>query len=190
VWWSSSCEPRRFSAERDAGDSPLHPYTAGIFGTGANFAASGSVLKSLGGFDECLGAGSPTQGGEDLDIFVRLLTAGHGLSYEPSALVWHEHRVDDSSLRRQMYAYGLGLTAYLTKYLLGQRSRGELIRRAPGGVRHALTLLQRSREAVGETSLEQTGMTGAELRGMLAGPLAYVRARRRADPDHVRSVAP
>jgi O-antigen biosynthesis protein len=190
VWWSSSCEPRSFSAERGAGDSPLHPYTAGIFGTGANFAASASVLRSLGGFDECLGAGSPTQGGEDLDIFVRLLTSGHGLSYEPSALVWHEHRVDDSSLRRQMYAYGLGLTAYLTKYLLGQRSRGALMRRVPGGVRHALTLLRRSREAVDQASLEQTGMTGAELRGMLAGPLAYMHARRSADADHVRSVAP
>jgi glycosyltransferase involved in cell wall biosynthesis len=190
VWWSSSCEPRAFTAERGAGDSPLHPYSAGIFGTGANFAASASVLKSLGGFDECLGAGSPTQGGEDLDIFVRLLTAGHGLSYEPSALVWHEHRVDDSSLRRQMYAYGLGLTAYLTKYLLGQRSRGALMRRVPSGVRHAMTLLRRSRKAADQASLAQTGMTGAELRGMLAGPLAYVRARRRADADHVRSVAP
>ena len=190
VWWSSSCQPRLFSAQRRVGDSPLHPYAAGIFGTGANFAASVSVLKLLGGFDECLGAGSPTQGGEDLDIFVRLVSAGHTLSYEPSALVWHEHRVDDESLRRQMYAYGLGLTAYVTKYLLARRSRGALARRIPSGVAHALALLRRSRRAGSDSSLDQTGITAVELRGMLAGPLAYLLARRRADRDHVRSVAP
>jgi GT2 family glycosyltransferase len=190
VWWSSSCKPRLFTAQRGAGDSPLHPYTAGIFGTGANFAASVSALRLLGGFDECLGAGSPTQGGEDLDIFVRLLTAGYALSYEPSALVWHEHRADDESLRRQMYAYGLGLTAYATKYLLGGRSRRVLLRRIPGVAHHALDLLRRSRGAAGEASLDQNGLAGVELRGMLAGPLAYLRARRRADPDHVRAVAP
>ena len=190
VWWSSSCEPRLFTAQRRPGDSPLHPYTAGIFGTGANFAADVSVLRSLGGFDECLGAGSPTQGGEDLDIFVRLVTAGHALSYEPSALVWHEHRVDSDSLQRQMYAYGLGLTAYLTKYGLARSSRRELLRRIPGGVRHALVLLRRSHQAADQSALEQTGTGGIELRGMLRGPQAYLRARWRADPDHVRSVAP
>jgi glycosyltransferase involved in cell wall biosynthesis len=190
VWWSSSCEPRVVTARRGAGDSPLHPYTAGTFGTGANFAADVSVLRSLGGFDECLGAGSPTQGGEDLDIFVRLLTAGRALGYEPSALVWHEHRVDDESLRRQMYAYGLGLTAYLTKYLLARGSRRELVRRVPGAAGHALALLRRSREAAGRASLDQAGIGGIELRGMLAGPLAYLRARWRADPGHVRAVAP
>jgi GT2 family glycosyltransferase len=190
VWWSSSCEQRVITAQRGAGDSPLHPYAAGVFGTGANFAADVSVLRSLGGFDECLGAGSPTQGGEDLDIFVRLVTAGYALGYEPSALVWHEHRVDDEALRRQMYAYGLGLTAYLTKYMLERGSRRELVRRLPGGLRHALALLRRSREAAGRASLDQAGMSGVELRGMLAGPFAYLRARRRADRGHVRSVAP
>lgn len=179
VWWSSSCEPRLFTAQRRAGDSPLHPYSAGIFGTGANFAASVPVLKLLGGFDECLGAGSPTQGGEDLDIFVRLVTAGHALSYEPSALVWHEHRVDDESLRRQMYAYGLGLTAYLTKHLLLMpASRAALLRRLPAALSHASGLLTRSRAAVRQSSLEKSAMTAVELRGMLTGPGAYVLARR------------
>jgi GT2 family glycosyltransferase len=190
VWWSSSCTPRLFTATRAADDSPLHPFSAGVFGTGANFAASVTVLRRLGGFDECLGAGSPTQGGEDLDMFVRLLRAGHAISYEPSALVWHEHRVDDASLRKQMYAYGLGLTAYITKYLLDRRSRAALLRRIPDGVRHALGLLGRSRDAASHSALTDTGMTGVELRGMLAGPPTYLRARRRADRDHVRAVAP
>lgn len=178
VWWSSSCAPRQFGAQRTEQDSPLHPYTAGIFGTGANFAARATVLRELGGFDECLGAGSPTRGGEDLDLFVRLLNAGHRLAYEPSALVWHEHRVDDGSLRRQMHAYGMGLTAYLTKQLLTPGSRRVLLARMPACLRHALVLLRRSRSAVDAASLEQANVTGVEVRGMLAGPLAYLRARR------------
>jgi glycosyltransferase involved in cell wall biosynthesis len=190
VWWSSSCTPRVYTAQRGAADSPLHPYTAGVFGTGANFAGRVSVLRALGGFDECLGAGSPAQGGEDLDVFVRLITAGFPLSYEPSALVWHEHRIDDESLRRQMYAYGLGLTAYLTKYMLERRSRAALLRLLPCVVRHGLMLARRSRAAAGGAALDQAGMSAVELRGMFAGPLAYLGARRRADPEHLRAVAP
>ena len=189
VWWSSSCTPRLFSSRRSEQDSPLHPYMAGIFGTGANFAANVAVLRAIGGFDECLGAGSPTRGGEDLDAFVRLIAAGHKLSYQPSALVWHEHRVDDDSLRSQMYAYGLGLTAYLTKHLLAPESRGALLRRVPGGLWHAVRLLRRSRHAVDVASLEGSNMTGIELRGMLAGPWAYLRARRAQSHEDLRAAA-
>ncbi len=190
VWWSSSVTARQFDRRRGAADSPLHPYTAGIFGTGANFAVSRPVLEALGGFDECLGAGSPTRGGEDLDLFVRLIAAGRSLCYEPSALVWHEHRVDDNSLRRQMYAYGLGLTAYLTKHLLDPGSRRMMLRLIPGGLRHALTLLRRSRRAAEASTLEQGNLTGVELRGMLVGPLAYLRARRSVARERARNAAP
>lgn len=190
VWWSSSCEPRLFRSKRGPSDPPLYPYTAGIFGTGANFAARVSVLRSIGGFDLCLGAGSPTRGGEDLDMFVRLIRRGNAISYEPCALVWHEHRVDAVSLRSQMYAYGLGLTAYLTKYLLARSSRRELARRLPQALWHALGLLQRSRRAVAETALVDAGMTKVELRGMLAGPIVYARARRQADDAQLQAMAP
>jgi glycosyltransferase involved in cell wall biosynthesis len=190
VWWSSSCEQRLYSRERREGDSPLHPYAAGIFGTGANFAAKTAELRSVGGFDQALGAGSPTRGGEDLDIFVRLITAGHALSYEPSALVWHEHRVDEASLREQMYAYGLGLTAYLTKYALSPGSRRAVATRALVGVRHLFKLVRRSNQAGTSASVGAAGMTAIEVRGMLLGPLAYLRARRTQDPRHLQDVAP
>ena len=189
VSWSSSCEPRIFTRDRGPLDSPLHPYTAGVFGTGANFAAVVSVLRSIGGFDQCLGAGSPTRGGEDLDMFVRLITGGHALSYEPSALVWHEHRVDDASLRNQMYAYGLGLTAYLTKYLLAPRSRTLLARRVLSGLWYALGLVRRSRRA-GAAASVHSGVGGMEILGMIAGPSAYLRARRTQKREHLTAVAP
>ena len=45
-----------------------------MVGTGANFAVLRSAYDALGGFDEALGAGTLTRGGEDLDWFVRTLT--------------------------------------------------------------------------------------------------------------------
>ena len=189
VWWSSSCEHRIHTATREPGDSPLHPYTSGTFGTGANFACRVDVLRDVGGFDQTLGAGAPTRGGEDLDIFVRLLRAGHALSYEPSALVWHDHRVDDASLRSQMYAYGLGLTAYMTKYLLARRSRVEVGRLTLRGLWYTLLLFRRSRRAGAEAEMGD-GLSTAELRGMLAGPAAYMGARRHESREHLKAVAP
>ena len=44
-----------------------------------------AVLRDLGGFDEALGTGTPAQGGEDLLMFVRLLSGGGRLAYEPAA---------------------------------------------------------------------------------------------------------
>src|SRR5262249_34518962 len=70
VGWSSSCEQRLFEANRSRADSRLHPYAPGVFGTGANIAFRSDAIRALGGFDESLGAGSPTCGGEDLDAFV------------------------------------------------------------------------------------------------------------------------
>jgi hypothetical protein len=61
----------------------LYPYSAGIFGTGANFVVSRAAFEALGGFDEVLGAGALTRGGEDLDWFVRTLHQGFALAYEP-----------------------------------------------------------------------------------------------------------
>ena len=65
----------------------MYPYSAGRFGAGANFAVSRTVLKEVGGFNEALGAGTPSGGGEDLNMFMRIVLAGHRLVYEPSAVV-------------------------------------------------------------------------------------------------------
>ena len=189
VWSPSSCEPRLYTRARGPLDSALHPYTPGVIGTGTNFACRIEVLRALGGFDQVLGAGSPTRAGEDLDIFVRLLRAGHAIAYEPSALVWRTRRVDASAMRAQMYAYGVGLTACLTKFAIAPGSREELARRIPGMIGRAMMLLWRSRRASAKAGAG-AGMTGAELRGMLSGPIAYLIARRLQEPAHLDLVAP
>jgi glycosyltransferase involved in cell wall biosynthesis len=187
VWWSSSCEPTVYDG--DCARSALYPYAAGAFGTGANFAAHGEVLRKIGGFDESLGAGSPCDGGEDLDIFVRFIRAGYSISYEPAALVWHEHRAGAEDLRQQMYAYGKALSAYLFKYASSPATAGDVLRRLPQGLRHLGVLGARSRRVGGQTGLSYDPVI-AEMRGLLAGPLAYVRARRAQDPARRRAVAP
>jgi glycosyltransferase involved in cell wall biosynthesis len=177
VWWSSSCEHCLYDACHGTASSALYPYAAGIFGTGANFAFRSTVLRALGGFDERLGAGSPCGGGEDLDIFVRVIHAGHSISYEPAALVWHEHRVDRDDLQRQMYFYGKGLSAYLYKYASSRDSALDILRRLPRGVRHLIQLTRRATKAEGQTDPSRNLLL-AEIRGWIAGPVAYQLARR------------
>jgi glycosyltransferase involved in cell wall biosynthesis len=189
VWWSSSCEPRAYDARHGPAGIELHPYAAGGFGTGANFAFRTRLLREIGGFDESLGAGSHCAGGEDLDIFVRVLRAGYSISYEPAALVWHEHRTDQDDLRRQMYAYGKALSAYLFKYASSRRTALDVWRRLPQGIGHLRALGMRSGRAGSQSGLGRELLL-AELRGLMIGPLAYAQARRAQDSERRRAVAP
>jgi GT2 family glycosyltransferase len=180
VSWSASCEQRLFGAARGPRDSRLHPYGAGAFGTGATMAFRATVLREIGGFDECLGAGSPAGGGEDLDAFVRVLLAGYRLSYEPAALAWHEHRVTQAELGRQMYAYGKGLSAYWSKHLVAPRSRRQVAARLAAATARLVFLTRRSRAAAGQAAVSRY-LPVCELGGLLVGPFAYLRGRLTAE---------
>lgn len=172
--WGRRLEPTVYSLEPGVGRSPLYPYSAGQFGTGANFAVDRELMQRLGGFDAALGAGSPASGGEELDAFVRILQAGRSIVYEPSAVVWHLHRSDRRALRRQLFGYGEGLTAFLTKYLVDARTTKEILRRLPEGGRQVLRMWK----PAAIDGRESMGLVLAEAAGMVAGPLAYARGRR------------
>jgi O-antigen biosynthesis protein len=88
---------------------------AGRFGTGANMAYRRSLFARIGGFDPALDVGTVTHGGGDLEMFFRVLKAGHTLVYEPSALVRHRHRRDYAQLRIQITDFGVGFYAYLVR---------------------------------------------------------------------------
>jgi glycosyltransferase involved in cell wall biosynthesis len=189
VGWSSSCEPGVYDTGHGPIGKALHPYAAGAFGTGANFAARTERLRQIGEFDETLGAGTSCQGGEDFDIFVRFILAGYALAYEPAALVWHEHRSGEDDLHRQMYGYGKSLAAYLFKYMSSRRTALDVLRRLPHGLRHLGVLGARSTRVGSQTGLA-LGPVTAEIRGLAAGPFAYALARRAQDPERRRAVAP
>jgi GT2 family glycosyltransferase len=172
--WGTECERRIFDLAENRDESSLYPYSPGIFGAGANFAVSRTVLKELGGFDEALGAGTPSGGGEDLDIFMRVILAGHRIVYEPSAIVSHVHRTDLAELTRQMKAYGSGLTAALTAIAAkNRRARLEIPLRAARGVLRIFTLNDR----VKDNPTLPSGLMRQELIGMLRGPWLYLKGR-------------
>ena len=98
--WGTNCERRVYDLAEHRDDSPLYPYSIGMVGAGANFAISRAVIKEIGGFNEALGAGAPAGGGEDLNMFMRILLSGHSIVYEPSAIVSHVHRATLEALSR------------------------------------------------------------------------------------------
>jgi GT2 family glycosyltransferase len=80
-------------------------------GTGGNAAVRRVWLERVGGFDERLGAGSPAQSAEDMDLFHRLLRAGARARYEPRAIVFHE-RKDRAGMVQRAHSYGFGMGAF------------------------------------------------------------------------------
>ncbi|WIE53751.1 glycosyltransferase [Curtobacterium sp. MCBD17_003] len=131
VSWSRNLRRREFRLAEQPADLPMFPFSVGEFGTGANFALRRRTALELGGFDTAFGAGTRTGGGEDLDVFTRVLFAGGALVVDPSALVWHRHRSDLAALRSQAKGYGVGLGAWLTKVALEPRMAVRAARRAP-----------------------------------------------------------
>jgi glycosyltransferase involved in cell wall biosynthesis len=142
-------------------------------GVGANMAVRKHVLLELGGFDPALGVGTPAAGGDDLDLFHRLLATGRTIRYEPLALAWHQHRRDVESLTIQHYNNGRSFGVYLLKLLQdGAVSRGSVILYATW---------RWGRLLVGRVVLGLLGrhrlplpLLWAELRGALHSPFAFV----------------
>ncbi|WP_138758783.1 glycosyltransferase [Modestobacter altitudinis] len=166
----------RVLVRRAAGVVRSHSlYQLGTF-MGANMAFRAEALRAQGPFDEALGTGTASRGGEDVDMVVRMLGSGLSLGYEPSAVTNHAHRRTDAELARQMSGYGTGFTALLTalvvrdpRHLVGLAHaaltvlRGRLGRREPG----VTTLLEGLPPELGRL----------RVRGMLGGPSAYLRTR-------------
>lgn len=185
--------PRTYDPRHPPADEPLFPFTAGRFGSGANMAFRTAVLRSVGGFDPATGAGTRARGGDDLYGFVRVLAQGHRLRYTPRALVWHHHRETWRDLETQAYGYGAGLTAYLTAILVNQPTLlPAFLARLPRGLAHARGLTAVRATADGDME-PVTGVPGGhdsrthpwprrlsrlQRRGMLYGPVGYLRARR------------
>src|SRR5258708_369052 len=157
-------------------DTPLYPFTAGRFGTGAGMAFTARFLKKERGFDLALGVGSRTCGGEDLAAFFRVILRGDRLVYEPASLAYHEHRRDYASLQKQMYDYGIGLTAYLTKIVVDNPLLlFRILIRVPQGLFFILS--PRSTKNQKKSTHFPKELTNLELKGMLLGSLRYLKGR-------------
>jgi GT2 family glycosyltransferase len=175
--FSRGYEPRVFDLDDHRPDHPLFPFNAGIFGTANSMSYRREVLESLGGFDPALGNGTPARGGVDTELVLRTILRGHTIVYQPRALAYHSHRRDYDALHRQVYAYGVGLTATYAKTLAANPRLVPLfLRKVPRGVGFAVHpgSPKNNRKAPDYPR----ALTLAELRGMAYGPFAYVRSRR------------
>jgi GT2 family glycosyltransferase len=101
------------------------------------------VVQELGGFDEFLGAGS-RQGylsGEESDLVLRALEAGHHLLYDPRLVVWQDEPRDEipADYTAKMTGYGRGFGRLFAQHGLSRaRFNGLLARKMIGaGVRRA-----------------------------------------------------
>lgn len=178
VVWSlvdPSGECARFGERGDGG--PLFPLATARVGAGVSMAFSRPAIDALGSFDVRLGAGTGTNGGEDLDAFARILRAGFAIVYNPDAVVHHVHRRDLPGLERQIHGNGTGMAALLTKTLLQRPGRAlDLLARIPRILRRVAPNSERMK---GSDDDVPAHLSTLEIRGFLTGPARYLRECRR-----------
>lgn len=152
---------------------PLYPLPP--FGTGASMAFRIDTLRQVGGFDEALGAGTATGGGEDTKIITDVQLTGGTAAWWPTAIMRHYHRRDFEELREQLVGYGAGLTAFYTALIWAKPTIiFGLLRLAPRAL-HDLYSPDSLRVATLEEDFPRF-LLAQNRRNMLAGPWLYIRA--------------
>jgi GT2 family glycosyltransferase len=177
VSWSKVIEPQIFSLADPPAHLPTFPFCVGEFGTGANFALNRRMALSLGAFDTAFGVGTRTGGGEDLDMFTRVILDGYSLVLQPSAIVWHRHRDDLHTLRLQARGYGTALGAWITKILLNPRTARLALVRSPRALRILFSKAGRPGGSSGlpdEWDSQIAEVMRLELASVARGPLNYL----------------
>jgi GT2 family glycosyltransferase len=176
--FSPSFSASIMSVKNMTGSSPLFPYAPGVFGAGCNMAFRRTTLQRMGGFNTFLGPGTPTKGGEDPALFIRLALSGASLAFEPAALVRHTHRRTQREFMTQVFGYGTGLTAMYTALVVREpRQLLALLQRLPAGFR-LLTLDKGERSPSQSPSYPRRTIL-CQLLGMAYGPVAYARSAAR-----------
>lgn len=177
VSWAKNLRLREFRLSDPPKDLPMFPFSIGEFGTGANCSVIRSTVLAMGGYDERLATA------EDLDIFTRVLFAGHALVITPDAVAWHRHRSDVAALSSQARGYGTGLGQWLTKLALTREMRVAAMRRAPVALFRLLTKNRKQFDELPElddaTRAAIAEVGNLELRTVLLGPGMYLRQRER-----------
>jgi glycosyltransferase involved in cell wall biosynthesis len=168
--------------------SPLYPLPT--FGPGGNMAFRTEALRSVRGFDPCLGAGTRTRSGEETRVLSSLLSSGRTVLHWPAAITWHTHRREMTALRQQLYGYSAGLSAFYASTIRSRPMAAiDIIRLSP----YVLRDLRHGSENLRSGQLPDdfpAYLLTATRRGLLEGGLMYayeaIMARRRRPPSSRR----
>jgi glycosyltransferase involved in cell wall biosynthesis len=177
-WNGGHSKGRGFSPAIFAKDGPQSPlYPLPPFGAGGNMAFRRETLARIGGFDVAMGAGTPARASEDTLALTLVLLAGYRIAYEPAAFLRHDHYAEVDGLERQLSGYGTGITAYYAALLRHRPSALfgllKLVPAAAGYVRG-----EKAPDDVAPPDLPP-GLSRWQRRGMLAGPVAYIKSVRK-----------
>jgi glycosyltransferase involved in cell wall biosynthesis len=173
--FSRSFEASLTSLALSRASDPMFPYAPGRFGAGCNMAFRRASLERMGRFNLALGTGTPAKGGEDLAMFLELALNGATLAFEPAALVRHSHRRSEAAFMKQVFGYGVGLTAmYSALIARDPRRLGGVIARVPHGLR-LLSKPRTERSTIIQATYPRRCHT-RQLLGMAYGPSAYTKS--------------
>lgn len=162
---------------------PLYPLPN--FGAGGNLAFRTERLRAIGGYDNRLGTGTLTCGGEETRALSLLLENGSTILHWPPAITWHYHRQTDEALEKQFFGYSAGLTAfYMSMILTSPKYLWRILRFVPRGVKRVLAN-RGSGPQDSPTGGVPDHLLRASRKGLLQGAWLYlreVRRQRRAEP--------
>jgi GT2 family glycosyltransferase len=152
----------------------VHLYKIALFGAGASMAFRADLLRNIGGFDPALGTQGLVQSGEDIAAYFKILMQGHDVVYEPASLVYHKNRREYAALYQQIYHYGIGATAYLTKNLLEHpQLMVDLFTKVP----YDLLMGTRASKKKQPSLIYPKELAALSRKGMLRGPFVYLKGR-------------
>ncbi|MEG3967926.1 MULTISPECIES: glycosyltransferase [unclassified Microcoleus] len=175
--WFERYSPHGRGFERRIFDGAhCNPLIVHLVGVSASMALRKSSIDYIGLFDEALGAGTPTVGGEDSELFARILRAGYCIVYEPRALSWHRHRRTWEELRKTLQGYGIAVYAFWTRLFVINREFSVpvlalswlLYKQIP----ELIASLRKQADSI------PSDLLLAQLRGCVSGPGAYFVSRK------------
>ena len=117
-----------------------------------------AVVERVGAFDERLGLGSPEPwgSGEEIDYLIRAIRGGARIEYDPSLVVQHDVRLDDTRVGARD---GASVGYLLRKHAYGRDTVARMLVRPVGGIVASLARMDPARASY----------HAATLRGRISG---------------------
>lgn len=109
--------------KQDEAPVRLTSESRGTLGHGASLAVRRSMLATIGGWDETMGAGALFGSAPETDLFDRIFAAGGSGLYVPSARGWHDQWRGRGQVVRLNFRYGMGTGARVAKLVRTDRRR-------------------------------------------------------------------